>query len=188
MFWASLSRRRIGAASQVHGANHATGGRPALVCGWQRSSTTGRLECVWNSERLATTLAREEKRTSALDRYLEGWAKGALEEIVEATAAGYRFHDPLVGTFSRWSLHEYFDILLHRCSRCGALERRDIAFALHGPMQGFSNITGMWFWREAPRIGLAAVAQIELSENGIIGESLVYEDNLASEMLRRAVP
>jgi hypothetical protein len=131
--------------------------------------------------------AREKKasRTSALDRYLEGWAKIDLEQILDATTAGYCFRDPFVGTFSRRSLHKYFDILMHRCSRAGAVNRRDIAFELHGPMQGPSHHGGIWFWRGAPRIGLTGVTQIEVGEQGVIGESVAYEGNLASDMLRR---
>jgi hypothetical protein len=123
---------------------------------------------------------------SPLDRYLEGWTKLNVEQIVDATAAGYCFRDPFVGTFSRWSLHEYFYVLMHRCSRAGAVKRRDIAFELHGPMEGPSHLGGIWFWREAPRIGLTGVTQIEVGEQGVIGERVAYEGNLASDMLRRA--
>jgi len=132
--------------------------------------------------------AREQKvsQTSPLDRYLEGWARLNLEEIVDATAAGYCFRDPLVGTFSRWSLPEYFDVLMRGCSRAGAVRRRDVAFELHGPMEGLSHLGGIWFWREAPRIGLAGVTQIKVGAQGVIGESVAYEGNLASEMLRWA--
>jgi hypothetical protein len=139
--------------------------------------------------RLATfQQARKSKasRISSLDRYLEGWAKLNLEQIVDATATGYCFRDPLVGTFSRWSLHEYFYVLMHRCSCAGAVKRRDIAFELHGPIEGPSHLGGIWFWREAPRIGLTGVTQIEVGEQGVIGESVAYEANLASDMLRRA--
>jgi hypothetical protein len=131
--------------------------------------------------------ARETKasRTSPLDRYLEGWAKLDLEEIVDATAPGYCFRDPFVGTFSCWSLHEYFDVLMHRCSRAGAVTRRDIAFELRGPMEKQSHLGGIWFWREAPRIGLTGVTQIEVGDHGVIGESVAYEGNLACDMLRR---
>jgi len=131
--------------------------------------------------------AREKKASrTPLERYLEGWANVNLEQILGATAAGYRFHDALVGTFSRWSLHEYFDILLQRCSRSGPVTRGDIAFELHGPMEGPLHPGGICFWREARRIGLAGIAQIEVGEQGVIGESVAYEGNLASDMLRRA--
>lgn len=132
--------------------------------------------------------SREKKAspTSPLSRYLEGWAKANVEEILDATAPGYCFHDPLVGTFSRRSLHEYFDVLMHRCSISEPVMRRNIAFELHGPMEGRSHLPGIWFWREAPRIGLTGVTQIEVREQGVIGESVVYEGNLASDILRRA--
>ena len=134
--------------------------------------------------------ARERKasRTSALDRYLEGWAKLDLDEIVDATAAGYCFRDPLVGTFSRRSLLEYFDVLMQACSRAGAVKRGDIAFELHGPMEGLSHLGGLWFWREAPRIGLTGVTQIKVGEQGVIGESVAYDGNLASDMLCHVGP
>jgi hypothetical protein len=127
-------------------------------------------------------------RTSPLHRYLEGWAKLDLEEIVDATAPEYRFRDPFVGIFSRWSLEEYFAVLMRRCSRAGPVKPRDIAFALHGPMEGPSHRCGFWFWREAPRIGLAGVTRIEVGDRGVIGESVAYESNLACDMLRRAPP
>jgi len=132
--------------------------------------------------------AREQKasRTSPLDHYLEGWAKLNLDEIVDATAAGYCFRDPLVGSFSRRSLLEYFDVLMNACSRAGPVKRRDIAFELHGPMEGLSHLDGIWFWRAAPRIGLTGVTQIKVGDQGVIGESVAYEGNLASDMLRRA--
>jgi hypothetical protein len=134
-----------------------------------------------------TSPRTEGKPDFPLDRYLEGWAKLNLEEIVDATAAGYCFCDPLVGTFSRWSLPEYFDVLMYGCSRAGAVKRRDVAFELHGPMEGLSHLGGVWFWREVPRIGLTGVTQIKVGEQGVIGESVAYEGNLASDTLRRAV-
>lgn len=144
------------------------------------------IKCAPRVAKLQQVREQKAGRTSPLDRYIEGWAKVNLEEILDATAAGYCFHDPLVGTFSRRSLHEYFDILMHRCSRAGAVKRRDIAFELHGPMEGPSHLNGARFWREAPRIGLTGITQIEAGEQGVIGESVAYEGNLASDMLRRA--
>jgi len=132
------------------------------------------------------TREQRASRTSPLYRYLEGWAKLDLEEIVDATAAGYCFRDPLFGTFSRRFLPEYFDVLMHGCSRSGAIKRRDIAFELRGPMEGLSHLGGIWFWREAPRIGLTGVTQIKVGEQGVIGESVAYDANLASDMLRQA--
>jgi hypothetical protein len=123
--------------------------------------------------------------TSPLDHYREGWAEGNLEKILDATAASYCFRDPFIGTFSRQSLHEYFDLLILRCSRAGSVKRCDIAFDLHGPMEEPSHSGGICFWREAPRIGLTGVTQIEVGERGVIGESVAYEANLASDMLRR---
>ena len=46
-----------------------------------------------------------------LVRYLEGWAEVNLAKILAATASGYRFCDPFVGTFVRRTVHAYFDLL-----------------------------------------------------------------------------
>ena len=43
------------------------------------------------------------------------------------------------------------------------------------------------FWREAPRIGLTGVAEIEIGEQGITAERVAYDLNLASDILRRAL-
>jgi hypothetical protein len=125
-------------------------------------------------------------RTSTLDRYLEGWAEANLGKILDATAPKYRFRDPFVGSFSRRRLHEYFDLLQDRLSRAGAIRRTDIAFFLRGPMDWASHLPGLQFWREAPRIGLTGVTQIEFGERGVIAESVAYDANLASDMLRCA--
>ena len=45
-------------------------------------------------------------RNLLLDCYREGWAEANLAKILAATTPRYRFHDPLVGSFSRWSLYE----------------------------------------------------------------------------------
>jgi hypothetical protein len=44
------------------------------------------------------------------------------------------------------------------------------------------------FWREAPRIGLTGVAEIEIGERGVVAERVAYDLNLASDMLCRAWP
>jgi hypothetical protein len=126
-------------------------------------------------------------RTSTLVRYLEGWAEANLGKILDATAPKYRFRDPFVGSFSRSRLHEYFDLLQDRLSRAGAIRRTDIAFFLRGPMDWAPHLPGLQFWREAPQIGLTGVTQIDVGERGVIAESVAYDANLASDMLRRAV-
>ena len=137
--------------------------------------------------RLQPTRETKASWISPLERYLKGWAKADLEEILDGTAADYCFRDPFVGTFSRRSLHEYFDVLMNRCSRVGPVKRRDIAFEVHGPMEAPSYVPGLWFYREAPRIGLTGVTQIEVGEQGVFGESVAYDANMASDMLRPAV-
>ena len=49
-----------------------------------------------------------------LAHYVEGWAEADVDKIFDATAPNYRFTDPLVGSFSGRSLHEYFDTLQMR--------------------------------------------------------------------------
>jgi hypothetical protein len=126
-------------------------------------------------------------RSSLLDRHRKGWSEANPDKILDATAPGYRFRDPFVGSFSRQSLHEYFDLLLDRFSRAGAISRPDIAFFLCGPMDRQSHLSGLQFWREAPPIGLTGITQIEVGERGVIAESVAYDCNLASDVLCRAL-
>jgi hypothetical protein len=123
-------------------------------------------------------------RNALLDCYLEGWAEANLVKILAATSPGYRFHDPFVGSFSRWSLHEYFDRMQHRLGRSGAVGRQDLAFFLHGPMN--ARLNELEFWREAPRIGLTGMAWIEIGELGVSAERVTYDLNVASDLLRGA--
>ena len=125
-------------------------------------------------------------RTAPLDRYVEGWAQTDLEKILDATAPSYRFTDPLVGSFDGRSLHKYFDLLQDRLSRTGVISRRELAFVLQGPMKRRSH-REFQFWREAPRIGLTGVAEIEIGERGVVAERVAYDLNLASDILRRAL-
>jgi len=126
------------------------------------------------------------RRISSLDRYLEGWAKANLEEILAAAAPDYCFRDPLIGTFSRRSLYEYFDTLMDRFERLGLSKPCDMAFELRGPMVELSHGPGIWFWREASRIGLTGVSQIDVGEQGVLAECVAYDCNMASHMLRFA--
>jgi hypothetical protein len=124
-------------------------------------------------------------RASPLVRYLEGWAEANLGKILDATAPGYRFRDPFVGTFSRGSLRRYFDLLRARLCLTGAVRRLDIAFFLRGPMDRSSCLNGLQFWREAPRVGLTGISQIVVGERGVIAEGVAYDLNEASGMLCR---
>jgi hypothetical protein len=119
-----------------------------------------------------------------LDWYLEGWAEANLTKIFAATAHGYRFDDPLVGAFSRWSFPVYFEHLRGRFARAGAIAPQDFAFFSHGPMNGPRRRGQLKFFREAPRLGLTGVAFITIGDRGIIAESVAYDLNLASDLLR----
>jgi hypothetical protein len=127
---------------------------------------------------------REAIRNALLDCYAEGWAVTDFVKILAATAPDYRLHDPYVGSFSRWSLHEYFDRVCAGLSRMGTVSRADMAFVLRGPVD--SRAEGLEFWREAPRIGLTGITRIEVGEHGVVSERVAYDLNLASDLLRRA--
>ena len=117
-----------------------------------------------------------------LGHYLEGWAGVDPGKIFDATAPDYSFHDPLVGRFSRSTLPLYFAAVTARCARAGAITWRDLAFVLHGPIDGLAAT--LQYWREAPRLGLTGMAQIIVGPAGIVAESVTYDLNMASELLR----
>ena len=123
-----------------------------------------------------------------LARYVEGWAEANPAKILDATDAGYSFHDPLVGCFSRRTLPEYFERLQARFARAGAVSRQDLFFHLRGPMDRLSRHDELEFWREAPRIGLTGIAQIRASQRGVLAESVAYDLNLASDVLSGSLP
>ena len=125
-------------------------------------------------------------QTSPLNRYIKGWAQTDLEKILDATAPSYRFTDPFVGSFDGPSLHKYFDLLKDRLSCTGAISPRELAFFLRGPLKLRSH-NELQFWREALRIGLTGVAEIEIGELGVVAERVAYDLNLASDILRRAL-
>jgi hypothetical protein len=125
---------------------------------------------------------------AALERYRAAWADANPIAIMHATAPGYRFHDPLVGLFTRWSLPQYFDALQARLAAGGPCVLADLAFRLHGPMDGSGSRLSLKFWREAPRLGLAGTADIQVGERGVIAETVTYDLNLAADLLRRDGP
>jgi len=127
-------------------------------------------------------------RDRILARYLEGWAEASPVKILDATDAGYSFHDPFVGRFSRRSLPEYFERLQARFARTGAISQRDLLFHLRGPMDRLSRHDELEFWREAPRIGLTGISQIKTSPRGVLAESVAYDLNLASDLLSSSLP
>jgi hypothetical protein len=119
-----------------------------------------------------------------LDRYLQGWAEANPAKIFLATANGYRFNDPLVGPFSRWTIPLYFEHLCGRFARSGQTTARDLALMLSGPIGGPPRLGQLQFFREAPRLGLTGISLITVGEHGVIAEAVVYDPNLALEVLR----
>jgi len=67
----------------------------------------------------------------------------------------------------------------------GEISRREFAFFLQGPMK-LRLHKGLQFWREAPRIGLTGVSEIEIGERGVAAEHVAYDLNLASDILCHA--
>jgi hypothetical protein len=149
-------------------------------------------KALWARDPIAQSLDYASGETSTetiiwnrhLDWYLEGWAEANLAKIFAATAHGYRFDDPLVGAFSRWSFPVYFEHLRGRFAPAGAIAPQDFAFFSHGPMNGPRRRGQLKFFREAPRLGLTGVAFITIGDRGIIAESVAYDLNLASDLLR----
>jgi hypothetical protein len=119
-----------------------------------------------------------------LDRYLEGWAEANPSKIFAATARGYRFDDPHVGWFSRWSIPAYLERLQRRFARAGGCAARDLAFFIHGPMDAPPRLGRLTFFREAPRLGLTGLTQITIGERGVIAEAVAYDLNPALDVLR----
>jgi hypothetical protein len=64
--------------------------------------------------------------------------------------------------------------------------RLDVAFFLRGPMDELPPSTALRFSREAPRVGLTGICEIELAEGGVVSETVEYDLNLASNLLRSA--
>jgi hypothetical protein len=122
---------------------------------------------------------------SLLVRYLEGWAEVNPAKILAATVPGYRFCDPLVGTFFRRTVREYFDLLQDRLSSGGEVRQAEVAIFLHGPIDTLSRGDELQFWREAPRVGLTGISKIKIGSRGVIADSVAYDLNLASDILRR---
>jgi hypothetical protein len=119
-----------------------------------------------------------------LDRYLEGWAEANPGKIFAATAHEYRFDDPLIGRFSRWSLPAYFECLQARFACAGAVAAQDFAFSILGPVDGSPNLGRLTFFREAPPLGLTGVTCITIGERGVIAEAVAYDLNLSLDVLR----
>src|SRR5262245_24021017 len=127
---------------------------------------------------------REDSAFACLVRYLDGWADANPLKILDATAKGYRFEDPLVGTFTQRSLPRYFRFLQERFANRGRMEWKDVAFQLRGPMAVLPRQDGLQFWREAPGLGLTGITQIVVSERGVVAESVAYDLNMACAVLR----
>ena len=52
-------------------------------------------------------------------------------------------------------------------------------------MERRSHVKGLQFWREAPRLGLTGVSEIEIAEGGVIAERAAYDLNVAFDVLCR---
>ena len=119
----------------------------------------------------------------SLARYIAGWAQADPALIARAASDEYRFHDPLVGVFSRQRLSRYFAFLHGQFDWAGV--RAQPAFNLHGPMDGGAE-GKFTFFREAPQLGLTGITRILVGPRGVIAETVSYDLNMATEMLRRS--
>lgn len=114
-------------------------------------------------------------------RYITGWAQADPAMIAGATIDRYHFHDPLVGTFAGHRLSRYFEFL-HARFACDGVPAQPV-FYLRGPMDG--RVQGEHaFFREAPQLGLTGVAHILIGARGVLAETVAYDLNIATEILR----
>ena len=116
-----------------------------------------------------------------LVRYITGWSQANPAMIAGAVIDGYRFHDPLVGEFTGQRLSHYFEFL-HAQLECDGV-RAQPAVYLHGPMDGCAQ-GEFTFFREAPQLGLTGIASITVGPRGVKTETVAYDLNMATEMLR----
>jgi hypothetical protein len=123
-------------------------------------------------------------RTPLLALYLEGWVEANAGKIFAASAPGYRLDDPLVGQYSRWSLPLYLEQLRVRFANTGPIATRDLSFLLRRQSDSAWPYGDLHFFREVPRLGLSGVAIIRVGARGITAESVSYDLNLASDVLR----
>jgi hypothetical protein len=134
---------------------------------------------------------RGKTEAGLLALYIAGWSEADPRKIADAAAIDYTFEDPLVGRFCRHSLAEYFDIVRGRFAISGPTARKDLAFALRGPMQGLAGRRRGHCWREfsreAPALGLTGIAKIAVTPKGIIADAVAYDLNMATEVLRASV-
>jgi hypothetical protein len=137
------------------------------------------------SQATRTALDEESTRTRLLVQYIEGWAKADPVKIAGATAPGYRFDDPLVGTFSTLALPRYFETLRSRSGLGGCVPRQHLSFLLSGPMDGPPERGALEFWREASRLGLTGTSLITVGSLGVSSERVAYDLNMASDQLRK---
>jgi len=120
-----------------------------------------------------------------LGLYLRGWSEANPAKIIDATADGYDFYDPLVGRFSRRTLTQYFALLRARFSVGRAVRWPELAFNLRGPIQNQTSETSYQFWREAPMLGLTGASSIATTPAGIVTETVTYDLNISCDWLRR---
>jgi hypothetical protein len=119
-------------------------------------------------------------------RYIEGWAEANASKIVAAGSEDYSFLDPLVGSFDRDSLQDYFAILKQRvgfdssCFPQRGVCLEALATQWQAPL--------LRFWRSIPECGLSGTSDIEFSGTRIRREVVCYELNIATEWLRAIAP
>ena len=83
--------------------------------------------------------------------------------------------------FAGQRLSRYFEFI-HAQFDCDGVHAQP-AFYLRGPMDGCAQ-GEFAFFREAPQLGLTGIARIFVGPRGVVAETVVYDLNMATEMLR----
>jgi hypothetical protein len=122
-------------------------------------------------------------RVRCIARYVDGWATLDMTKVASAVTPGYVFIDPLVGTFDRETLTDYIAILKQRLGfDTLPANQRQIRLDRHGALPLLSQ--SLRFWRSIPGIGLEGPSEIWLNGIEVCRETVCYELNMASELLR----
>ena len=167
---------------QRRGLSRATLGRDVCAaCDRSGKRFTPRLDDPRGPQRGEQAIAEGGR----LGLYLRGWSEADPAKIIDATADGYDFYDPLVGRFSRHTLAQYFALLRARFSVGRAVRWPELAFNLRGPMESRTSEASYQFWREAPMLGLTGASSIAMTPAGIVAETVTYDLNIACDWLRR---
>ena len=124
-------------------------------------------------------------RARCLAQYIDGWAALDMAKVASAVSPDYVFTDPLVGAFDRETLADYIAIIKGRLGfDTVPAHRQRICLDRHGPLPMLPQ--SLRFWRSIPAIGLEGPSEIRLNGLRVCRETVCYELNMATELLRKA--